>query len=263
VAKSVHSNLDMLSNSRIVNLPDPLANQEPATKNYVDSVIEGLMWKDNCRVSTQANVNLSAPGASIDGVTMVAGDRVLVRAQTAPAENGIYVWNGAAVAMTRALDANTVGELRQAVTGVDEGTSAGAAFRQTSVTFTLGTGAVQWIAFGTVAGAATEASPGIAAIATQAQTDAGTNDATMVTPLKLATWAGRLRRFAQTFGDGSATQYDITHNLNTLDVQVEVYRTTGNGDSVLCDVGRPSANAVRLNFSVAPSSNQYRCVVIG
>lgn len=53
------------------------------------------------------NVNLAAPGAVINGVTMAVGMRFLVVDQTLSEENGIYVWNGAAVPATRATDANT------------------------------------------------------------------------------------------------------------------------------------------------------------
>ena len=63
---------------------------------------------------------------------------MLVRAQTSGAENGIYVWNGAATPMTRALDASTFDELEQATTTVEEGTSAGTTYRQTAVNGTLG-----------------------------------------------------------------------------------------------------------------------------
>lgn len=263
MAKAIHSHLDFQNVIRIQNLPDPTAAQEAATKAYVDSTVEGLAWKDSCRVATSANVNLASPGASVDGITMVASDRVLVRAQTAPAENGIYLWNGAAVAMTRAADTSTAAEIEQAVTTVEEGTSAGSTFRQTAVNATLGTTAIAWVAFGTVAPAATETTAGIAEVATQAETDAGTDDARFVTPLKLATYAGRLHAVAAAFGDGSATQYDITHNLNTRDVHVAVYRNSGSFDEILCDVSRPSVNAVRLNFQTAPTSNQFRCVVFG
>lgn len=263
MAKAVHSNLDFLNATRIVNLPDPLAAQEAATRAYVDSAIEGLAPKDSCRVSTSANLNLASPGASVDGVTMATGDRMLVRAQTLPAENGIYLWNGAAAPATRALDASTSNELEQAITSVEEGTSANSTFRQTSVNFVLGTGPVAWVAFGTVSPSATETTPGILEIATQAETDAGTVDNVAVTPLKLATYSGRLRKFAANFGDGSATQYDLTHNFNTDDVEVRVFRTSGAKDEIFCDVGRPTVNSVRLNFAVAPTSNQFRCVVIG
>jgi hypothetical protein len=263
MAKAVHSNLDLLGTTRIVNLPDPSAAQEPATKAYVDSAVEGLAWKDSCRVATSSNVNLAAPGAAVDGITMVVGDRFLARSQTAPAENGIYLWNGAAVVATRALDVNSAAELEQATTSVEEGTSAGSTFRQTAVNLTLGSTAVAWVPFGVVAPAATETTAGIAEIATQAETDAGTDDARMVSPLKLATWSGRIKKLSANFGDGSATQYDVTHNLNTFDVHVAVFRNSGAEDEILCDIGRPTVNAVRLNFAVAPTSNQFRCVVIG
>lgn len=263
MSKAVHSNLDFVNASRIVNLPDPAGAQEPATKAYVDSAVEGLAWKDSCRVATQANISIASPGATVDGVTMSSGDRMVVRAQTAGAENGIYVWNGAAVAATRAADMNVAAEVEQAVTTVEEGTSAGASFRQTAVNVTFGTTALAWVSFGTGASAASETTAGIAELATQAETDTGTDDLRIVTPLKLATAANRKLKFSAAFGDGSATQYDITHNLGTADVQVEVYRNSGAQDTILCDVGRQSTSVVRLNFAVAPTSNQFRVVILG
>ncbi|HYW49045.1 MAG TPA: hypothetical protein VE861_00490 [Gemmatimonadaceae bacterium] len=263
MAKQVGSDLDFTSTARVINLPDPTAAQHAATKAYVDGAVEGLAWKDSVRVATQANLNLAAPGATIDGITMVANDRILVRSQTAGAENGLYIWNGAATPATRSLDANTAPELEQAVVTVEEGTSAGATFRQTVLNFTLNTTTVTWSSFGTSAPAATETTAGIAEIATQAETDAGTDDLRFITPLKFATSTLRLKKFAQLFGDGSATQYTITHNLNSIDVQVEVFRATGNQDTILCDVDRTSVNAVRLTFAAAPASNAFRCVVIG
>lgn len=258
----VKANLDFESLAKIVNLPDPSGAQDAATKAYVDSAVEGLAWKDSVRVSTQGNTNLSSPGATIDGITMVSGDRVLVRAQTTTHENGIYIWNGAASVMTRAADCSTAAELEQAVTTVEEGTNAGTSWRQTSVNFTLGSGAVAWAAFGTGVSAASETTAGIAEIATQAETDTGTDDARIVTPLKLATYANRKLKFSATFGDGSATQYDHTHNLGTLDVVVSVRRVSDDSD-VVCDIRRTSTNVVRLNFATAPATNTLRVVILG
>lgn len=256
------ADIDFVNVAKAINLPNPTSAQDAATKAYVDSLVEGLAWKDSCRVSTQGNTTLASPGAAIDGVTMVANDRVLVRSQSTQSQNGIYIWNGSATPMTRALDASTAAEMEQAVVTIEEGTDAGATFRQTQVNFTLDSGNVIWSAFGTSAPAASESTAGIAELATQAETDTGTDDARMVTPLKLTTWSGKPKRFAATIGDGSATQIDVTHNFNSRDVTVEVYRNSGNYDTVLCDVGRTSVNAVRLNFAAAPASNALRVVVL-
>jgi hypothetical protein len=43
---------------------------------------------------------------------------------------------------------------------------------------------------------------------------------------------------------------------------VEVYRNSGNFDTVLCDIDRTSVNAVRLTFAVAPASNAFRAVIL-
>lgn len=263
MARTIASDLDFGGVAKLTNLPTPTDAAEAATKGYVDSAVEGLSWKDSCRVASQADINLASPGAAIDGVTLSAGDRVLVAFQSVESQNGIYVWNGAATTMNRALDANTAAELEQAVVTVEDGTSAGATYRQTAVDFTLGTDPVSWTTFGTAAGAASEASAGIAEIATQTETDTGTDDARFVTPLKLTNWSGRKRKHAANVGDGSNTQYDVTHNFATRDVQVSVYRNSGNYDDVLVDVSRPDINTVRLNFAAAPASNAYRVVVVG
>jgi hypothetical protein len=258
----VLTNYDFKGASRILNLPPPIDPNEPARLADLNSAIEGLAWKDSVRVATQGNINLSSPGASIDGVTLTVGDRVLVKSQTSQAENGIYVFNGASTPMTRSADASTADELEQAVVTVEEGTSAGATFRQTQVNFTLGTDPVLWTTFGTSVPQASETTAGIAEIATQAETDGGTDDQRIVTPLKLANWAGRIRKYTSTIGDGSATQFDLTHNFNTRDVIVQVYRTTGNYDQVYCDVKAITTNAVRLNFSSAPASNSLRVTIL-
>ena len=261
MAVDVQRTLDFGNARKIINLPDPSTAQDAATKAYVDSAVEGLAWKDSCRVATQANISLASPGATIDGITMASGDRVLVRAQTAGAENGVYIWNGAATPATRALDASTAAELEQAITTIEEGTSQGVTYRQTAVNFTLGIDAVTWTVFGTAAGAASETSAGIAELATQAETDAGTDDARIVTPLKLATSPWAKKQFTANIGDGAATSYAVTHNLNTRDVQVEVYRNSGNYDTVLAEVQRTSVNQVTVIFDTAPASNAYRVVV--
>jgi len=263
MARKFFTDIDLQSTSKVINVPTPSAAGDAVPKSYVDSAVEGLAWKDSARVGTQSTLNLSSPGATIDGVTMASQDRVLVRNQSTQSQNGIYVWNGAAVAMTRSLDANTFAELEQAIITVEEGTDAGTTWRQTQVNGTIDVNNVLFTSFAAAAPAASETTAGVAEIATQAETDAGTDDLRIVTPLKLANWSGRLRKVSSNVGDGSATSYIVTHNLNTRDVVVRVFPNSGQYDDVEVDVQRTSVNAVTVVFATAPASNAYRVVVLG
>ena len=262
MAKKIFTDFDFQSVSKVINLPAPQSSGDGVPKSYVDSLVEGLAWKDSVRVSTQANLNLSSPGATVDGITMASQDRVLVRSQATASQNGIYIWNGAAVAMTRSLDATTFAELEQAVTTVEEGTSAATTWRQDQINGTIDSSAISWVAFGTSAPSASESTAGIAELATQAETDAGTDDARIVTPLKLATWSGRIKKFFVSVGDGSATSYTVTHNLASRDVHVTVYNAS-NYEEVITDVAHTTTNTLTVIFATAPSSDAYRVVVVG
>jgi hypothetical protein len=262
MAKKIFTDFDFQSVSKVINLPSPSSSGDAASKSYVDSLVEGLAWKDSCRVATQANLNLASPGATIDGITMASQDRVLVRSQSTTSENGIYVWNGASTAMTRSLDASTFAELEQAVTTVEEGTSAAVTYRQDQINGTIGSSSISWVAFGTSAPAASESTAGIAELATQAETDAGTDDLRIVTPLKLATWSGRIKKYSVSIGDGSATSYTVTHNLASRDVHVTIYNAS-TYDEVLTDVTHSTTNTLTIVFATAPASDAYRVVVVG
>lgn len=261
--KQILTNLDFNNSAKITNLPNPTVSGDAANKAYVDAAIEGLAHKDNVRVRTSSNISLSSPGATLDGVTMALNDRVLIAGQTSQAENGIYIYNGAAVAMTRAADGSTGPELVNAIVPVDEGSSAGTVWRQTAVNIVLGTTAVLFVAFGTVAAQATESSSGVAEIATQAEVDAGTDDLRIVTPLKLANSSNRKLKFSQVIGDGSATQFTLTHNLNTRDLQVIVRRESGQFDEVITDVEFPTVNTCVIRFAVAPAASSFKAIILG
>lgn len=251
--------LDMQTVNRILNLPAAIAAGQPVTFEQLQALLEGLAFKDNAKVATQANLNLASPGAAIDGVTMVANDRVLVKVNTAQPENGIYLWTGAASAMVRAADASTFDELESAIVSVDEGTDAGKSFRQTQVNGVIGTNNVVWSSFGTGASQATETLSGIAEIGTQAEIDGGTDDLRFVTALKLKNSIWAARGFSVLFGDGSATQYDISHTLNG-NVQVQFVEVS-TGDYVDVRARATDANTTRVNMTPAPSLNGFRAII--
>jgi hypothetical protein len=94
-----------MNSQKITDVATPEQAQDAATKAYVDAVTEGLHIHPSVVAATSTNVNLSTAleaGDIIDGVTLVAGDRVLVKSQTNAAQNGIYVVqaSGAAVRAT-------------------------------------------------------------------------------------------------------------------------------------------------------------------
>lgn len=91
-----------------------------ANKQYVDQIAAGLSVKAPVLVATTADITLSGL-QSIDGVTVASGDRVLVKNQAAPAENGIYV--AASGAWSRATDMATWAQVPGAFCFVEEGTS--------------------------------------------------------------------------------------------------------------------------------------------
>ncbi len=256
MATPVLADKDHNSVARILNLPAPASDNEPARKIDLTAAIEGLAWKDNVRAASTGNVNTASPGSAIDSVTLTSGDRILLKDQTAPAQNGIYVWTGAASPLTRAADASTGEELVNAVVIVDEGSSnAGTKWRQSEVAITLDTDDVVFGTFVDAVADASETVKGKIEIATQAEADGGTDDVRALTPLKAKTASWRGRGLVQSIGDGSSTQYDVTHNFNTYNVHVEVWQTSGSRYKVECDISQPSVNAVRINTAAAVASN--------
>lgn len=131
---------------KVTLMGDPTGAQDAATKFYVDSVAQGLTVKAACRAATTANTALAGL-LTIDGVTLVAADRVLVKNQTLPENNGIYV--AAAGAWSRALDMDSWTEVPSAFTFITQGTAnAETGWVCTSdAGLVLGTDAINWSQF--------------------------------------------------------------------------------------------------------------------
>ena len=135
-----------MGTSKITGMGDPTLAQDAATKNYVDNLSQGLDAKASCRVATTANITLSGT-QTIDGISVIAADRVLVKDQTTTANNGIYLC--ASGAWTRTTDADTWAELPAAFVFVEVGTlNANNGYVCTVADGgTLGTTAITWVQF--------------------------------------------------------------------------------------------------------------------
>lgn len=320
--------VDLSVNShKVTNLATPTLATDAATKAYVDSVATGLDVKGSVRAATTVAGTLASSFANasvIDGITLATGDRILIKNQAAPAENGIYVV-AASGAPTRSTDCNsTTNYISGAFVFVELGTvNAGAAWVvSTQGAITVGTTSVTWVQFsGAVAysagsgltlttttfsvnvsnatieisggnlrvkssatsgqallssGAGAEAAYGAlnlgggativtgalpsANLATVQVAQGGTGG---VTAAAAKTGLGFLTRFAAAIGDGSTTSIVVTHNLNTQDVIVQVYTASGTFAEVNVEIQNTSVNTITLVFATAPTSGQYRVVVVG
>ena len=252
----------IFSGAGISGLPAAAAASEPVILSQLVNAVNNLGWKDSVRFASTGNINIASPGTTIDGGTPVNGDRILLKDQTTSSQNGLYVFNGSAVAMTRTVDSDTFDKLEAAIVIVEEGTvNQGTRWRQTQVNGVIGTNNIVFVSDGFAAPPASETVSGIAELATQTETDTGTDDLRIVTPLKLRNSPYASRVVNQTIGDGSATTFSITHSFNTFDVDVSVREATGARRAVMVEADTPDVNTARVLFKTAPASNSYRVTV--
>ena len=114
-----------ISGGSVTGLGDPSATSDAATKNYVDQAVAGLRTRTIAEAATTANVDLTADlqnGDTIDGVTLVTGDRVLVKDQTTASQNGLYTVVASGTA-SRDTEHDTIAELSGQMVVVNQGTS--------------------------------------------------------------------------------------------------------------------------------------------
>jgi hypothetical protein len=114
-----------ISGGSVTGLGDPSVSSEAATKNYVDQAVAGLRNRIIAEAATTANINLTTDlenGDTLDGVTLVTGDRVLVKDQTDATENGLYIVVASGAA-SRDPQFDTIAELSGQMIVVNQGTA--------------------------------------------------------------------------------------------------------------------------------------------
>src|SRR5210317_1915459 len=114
-----------VSGGSITGLGDPSVSSEAATKNYVDQAVAGLRTRVIAEAATTANIDLTADlqnGDTLDGVTLVTGDRVLVKDQTDATANGLYLVVASGTA-SRDPQFDTIAELSGQMIVVNQGTA--------------------------------------------------------------------------------------------------------------------------------------------
>lgn len=287
---------------RIINLADPSQPQDAATKAYVDASVQGLDVKQSVRVATTANVTLSGL-QTIDGVTLVAGDAVLVMSQTAPADNGIYIV--ASGAWARRNDANTSAKVNPgAFVFVEEGNANhdNGFVLTTDGAINLGTTALNWVQFSgagqldagtglTKSGNQINANgtPNRIAVSADAidiaTTYVGQTSITTVGDITSGTWDGTTIAVARggTGGttplqartnlgattkytqtlQGGATSEVINHGLNTPDLAVTVRTTASPFEVVYPDIEFTSVNTVTVRMANVIPATTYSITLIG
>ena len=124
IATQASSNVAVTGGS-ITGIGSPSSNSDVAIKSYVDEAVAGLRTRIIAECASTANVNISnglEAGDSIDGVTLVAGDRVLLKDQSTATENGLYlaVSSGAA---SRDPEHDTIAELSGGLIVINQGTA--------------------------------------------------------------------------------------------------------------------------------------------
>jgi hypothetical protein len=240
-------------------------------------------------------------GDVIDGVTLAEGNRVLVKHQTTGADNGLYVVQSSGAAV-RADDANISSEVTAGFfTFVEEGTLYGntgwvlttdnpITLGTTPLTFTQFSGTGTFTAGSGLTLNGTEFSVDVTPSSTNAslintggavEVKLNTSDGLEVTANGVGINNGTgftfssgalvfdtangygVRKIASSVGDGSATSYTVTHGLATRDVTIQIFDNASPYAQVEADVEHTDSNTATIKFAVAPTTDQYRVVVVG
>jgi hypothetical protein len=217
----------------------PSGSTDIANKSYVDTVAQGLDTKASVVAGTTANITLSGT-QTIDGILLIVGDRVLVKNQTASADNGLYLC--AAGAWTRTTDMDTWAEVPGAYVFVETGSTladtgwvctsnAGGTIGVTAITWAQFSGAgsgVSSITFGSTGLTPATATTGAVTVAgTLALTNGGSGQTTAQAAMNA--FAGAVTSGSYLRGNGTNV---VMNTIQVADVPTLNQNTTGTAANV-------------------------------
>lgn len=230
----------------------PTQATDAVTKGYVDGLKQGLDVKDSVKAATTTNIALDQTTSTVDGVSLSDGDRVLVKDQTDPIENGIYVvstttsWSRAADAVNGKLTGGSFFFVEQGTTNGDNGfvltTNGTPSVGTVGLTFTQFSGAGQ-----------IDAGAGISKAGNQLNVNTGLGLEIVDDNVKIDTAVVVRKVSATILGTSTATSFGITHNLANADTVVQLYRATGDKAQLEADVEHTDNNTVTIKMVQSPS----------
>ena len=236
----------------------PSNSTDITNKAYVDTVAQGLDTKASVVAGTTANITLSG-AQTIDGVAVVATDRVLVKNQTAPADNGIYI--ASATAWSRAPDMNTWVQVPGAYVFIEGGTTladtgwvctsdAGGTIGVTAITWAQFSGAgsgVSSITFGSTGLTPSTATNGAITVAgTLALTNGGSGQTTAQAAMNA--FAGAVTSGSYLRGNGTNV---VMNTIQVADVPTLNQNTTGTSANVTGTVAIANGGTGQTTASAA------------
>lgn len=250
-----------LNGQRATNAADGSAATDLVTLQQLQAAIRGIDWKDSVRAASTGNLTIASPGATIDGVAMAVGNRFLAKNQTTASENGIYVWNGAAVAATRAVDADASAEVTagMAVTSTEGTANVDKAWiLTTDDPIVVGTTA---LAFTQLGGASTPYTAGNGLLLTGQAFSVVADTGILVTASGVKVDPSIVTRKYAADCVVTTNPQVFTHGLGTDDVEVQV-KEVATGAIVWPDITIGSGT-VTVDWGSAPTAAQYRVIVKG
>jgi hypothetical protein len=274
----INSSLDFQSVAAILNLPAPAANGSPARLadlNTLEAAIAGFAFvpvvaRAASTSGVGGNINIAAPGATLDGVTLTSGtDIVLLTAQTTASQNGLWLFNGAAAPLTRANDQTgqqiTYKAGSVVVVGPDGASNGKTLWLQTTDNPVVGTTSLTFSQFGTtiIAGTGLSLAGQTLSLSSPVALSNGGTGQTTAAGARSALGASGVYQYTTS---ASAASYTITHGLNNAYPTVACWNTS-TGLQEQCTVQSTGVNSLVVSSEAwtasPPASGLYQFVIVG